>query len=55
MEKTDELVKSRLAEGVDSAAIVEELKNNDEHVEAVLAGYVNGFVHVERPDRKSVV
>jgi len=53
MEKTDELVKARLAEGVDSAAIVEELKVNDEYVEAVLAGYVNSFVHVERPEHHS--
>jgi hypothetical protein len=49
MENTDELVKARLAEGVDSAAIVQELKENDDQVEAVLTNYVNGFVHGEPP------
>jgi hypothetical protein len=53
MENVDKLVKARLAEGVDSAAIVQELQENDDYVAAVLANYVNGLVPVERSEHHS--
>jgi hypothetical protein len=52
MDRTEKLVKGRLAEGVEPDAIVQELMKDSDGLEAVVTAYVNGFVQPVEPERE---
>ncbi len=52
MDNTQEFVTARLSEGVARDTIVQELREQEKHVDAVLTGYVDTLAEQAEPERQ---